>query len=79
MRNPENNDPDSNHYCFPLGFMVIFNLSEIKVEKIIRLPLGFGQTTTPVGSPVPHRRADPYEAEYDHRLQKKAPGTSLKP
>ncbi|KAB8076505.1 copper amine oxidase [Aspergillus leporis] len=42
MRNPENNDPDSNHYCFPLGFMVIFNLSEIKVEKIIRLPLGFG-------------------------------------
>ncbi|RDW81393.1 amine oxidase [Aspergillus mulundensis] len=79
MRNPKNNDPDSNHYCFPLDFMVIVDLSAMKVKKIIRLPLGSDQTTTPAGSPVPHRRTDPIEPEYDHRLQKNPPRTTLKP
>ncbi|OGM40294.1 copper amine oxidase 1 [Aspergillus bombycis] len=79
MRNPRNNDPDSNHYCFPLDFMVTVDFSGMKVEQITRLPLGCDQATTPVGSPVPYRRTDPYEAEYDHSLQKKAPRTTVKP
>ncbi|KAE8155079.1 copper amine oxidase [Aspergillus avenaceus] len=65
MRNPENNDPDSNHYAFPLDFMVIVDLCEMKAEKIIRLPLGPDSTTTP--------------PEYDHRLQRNRPRTTLKP
>ncbi|CAG8943057.1 unnamed protein product [Penicillium salamii] len=79
MRNPANNDPDSNHYCFPLDFMVIVNLCSMEVEKIVRLPLGIDQTATPVGSPVVHRRTNPIEPEYDHRLQKNPPRTTLKP
>ncbi|KAE8139456.1 copper amine oxidase [Aspergillus pseudotamarii] len=51
MRNPKNNDPDSNHYGFLLDFMVTVDLSEMKVEKITRLPLGSDQTATPIGSP----------------------------
>lgn len=79
MRNPKNNDPDSNHYCFPLDFMVIVDLCAMQVKRIIRLPLGSDQTATPVGSQVPHRRTDPIEPEYDHRLQKVPPRTTLKP
>ncbi|EOD48825.1 putative copper amine oxidase protein [Neofusicoccum parvum UCRNP2] len=40
MRNPRNNDSDSNHYAFPLDFMVIVDLSTMKVKRIVRLPLG---------------------------------------
>ncbi|OJJ42255.1 hypothetical protein ASPZODRAFT_20648 [Penicilliopsis zonata CBS 506.65] len=78
MRNPDNNDPDSNHYCFPLDFMVIVDLCAMKVKKIIRLPLGADASTT-AGQNVPHRRTNPYEAEYDHRLQKNPPRTTMKP
>jgi primary-amine oxidase len=79
MRNPDNNDPDSNHYCFPLDFMVIVDLSTMEVKRIVRFPLGSDQAVTEVGSDVPHRRTKPHEAEYDHRLQKNPPRTSLKP
>lgn len=79
MRNPENNSPDSNHYSFPLDFMVIVDLCKMEVEKIIRLPLGSDQSATAVGSPVPHRRTNPVEPEYDHRLQKNPPRSTLKP
>ncbi|OJI80802.1 hypothetical protein ASPTUDRAFT_32281 [Aspergillus tubingensis CBS 134.48] len=79
MRNPENNDPDSSHYSFPLDFMVIVDLCNMEVIKIIRLPLGSDQTATAVGSAVPHRRTNPVEPEYDHRLQKNPPRTTLKP
>ncbi|GLB12518.1 hypothetical protein AtubIFM57258_010200 [Aspergillus tubingensis] len=79
MRNPENNDPDSSHYSFPLDFMVIVDLCKMEVIKIIRLPLGSDQTATSVGSAVPHRRTNPVEPEYDHRLQKNPPRTTLKP
>ncbi|GFN13490.1 hypothetical protein AtubIFM55763_001160 [Aspergillus tubingensis] len=79
MRNPENNDPDSSHYSFPLDFMVIVDLCKMEVVKIIRLPLGSDQTATAVGSAVPHRRTNPVEPEYDHRLQKNPPRTTLKP
>ncbi|RAK88253.1 copper amine oxidase [Aspergillus costaricaensis CBS 115574] len=79
MRNPENNDPDSSHYSFPLDFMVIVDLCKMEVIKIIRLPLGSDQTATAVGSAVPHRRTNPVEPEYDHRLQKNPPRTTLKP
>ncbi|KAE8420195.1 copper amine oxidase [Aspergillus pseudocaelatus] len=51
----------------------------MRFENITRLPLGSDQTATPIGSPVPHRRTDPYEAEYDHRMQEKAPMTTMKP
>ena len=78
MRNPKNNDPDSNHYCFPLDFMVIVDLCAMKVKNIIRLPLGTDQSVTR-GSNVPHRRTDPAEPEYDHRLQKTPPRTTMKP
>ncbi|PSN70367.1 copper amine oxidase [Corynespora cassiicola Philippines] len=79
MRNPENNDPDSSHYSFPLDFMVIVDLSKMVVKKVLRLPLGSDSSTTPVGSSVPHRRTKPVEPEYDHRLQKNKPRTTVKP
>ncbi|KAM0549218.1 hypothetical protein ACHAPJ_009528 [Fusarium lateritium] len=79
IRNPENNDPDSCHYSFPLDFMVIVDLCAMKVKKVLRLPLGPDQTTTEVNSPVPHRRTNPVEAEYTHRLQKQSPRTTMKP
>ena len=79
MRKPENNDPDSSHYSFPLDFMVIVDLCKMEVIKIIRLPLGSDQTATAIGSAVPHRRTNPVEPEYDHRLQKNPPRTTLKP
>ncbi|KAJ4247480.1 hypothetical protein NW762_013156 [Fusarium torreyae] len=79
IRNPENNDPDSCHYSFPLDFMVIVDLCAMKVKKILRLPLGPDQTTTEVNSPIPHRRTNPVEAEYTHRLQKQSPRTTMKP
>lgn len=79
MRNPENNDPDSSHYSFPLDFMVIVDLCAMKVKKILRLPLGSDGSTTAVGTDVPHRRTDPSEPEYDHRLQKQKPRTTVKP
>lgn len=37
---PKNNSPDSNHYAFPLDFMAIVDLVEMKVTKICHLPLG---------------------------------------
>lgn len=79
MRNPKNNDPDSNHYSFPLDFMVIVDLCAMKVKRIVRLPLGSDATTTPLGSDVPHHRVDPVEPEYVHHLQKVSPRTTLKP
>ncbi|KAK2594967.1 hypothetical protein QQS21_007325 [Conoideocrella luteorostrata] len=79
IRNPENNDPDSCHYSFPLDFMVVVDMAAMKVKKILRLPLGPDQKTTELGTPVPHRRTNPVEAEYTHRLQKNAPRTTVKP
>lgn len=40
MRNPKNDDTDSNHYCFPLDFMIIVDVCAMKVKRIIRLLLG---------------------------------------
>ncbi|KAJ5333896.1 hypothetical protein MYU51_017273 [Penicillium brevicompactum] len=79
MRNPKNNSPDSNHYSFPLDFMVIVDLCKMEVEKIIRLPLGSDKSATTVGSQVPHRRTNPVEPEYYHRLQKSPARTTMKP
>lgn len=79
MRNPKNNNPDSNHYAFPLDFMVIVDLCAMKVKRIIRLPLGSDATTTPLGSDVPHPHVDPVEPEYAHELQKVSPRATLKP
>ncbi|OJJ67133.1 hypothetical protein ASPBRDRAFT_34445 [Aspergillus brasiliensis CBS 101740] len=79
MRNPANNDPDSSHYSFPLDFMVIVDPCKMEVTKVIRLPLGSDPTASAVGSEVPHRRTDPVEPEYNHRLQKNPPRTTLKP
>lgn len=70
LRNPENNSPDSDHYSSPVDVMVIVDLCKMGFEKIIRLPLGSDQSSTAIGSQVPHRRTNPVEPEYDHRLQK---------
>ncbi|KAH0365127.1 putative copper amine oxidase, partial [Aureobasidium melanogenum] len=78
MRNPENNSPDSNHYCFPLDFMVIVDLCTMKVKKIVYLPLGADESVT-TGEDVIRRRTQPIEAEYAHELQKSAPRTSMRP
>lgn len=78
MKNPKNNDPDSSHYSFPLDFMVLVDLCEMKVTKIIRLPLGSDESTTQ-GKAVSLQDTDPAEPEYDHRLQKNAPRTTMKP
>jgi Cu2+-containing amine oxidase len=43
---PKNNSPDSNHYAFPLDFMAIVDLIEMKVVKICHLPLGAEPITT---------------------------------
>lgn len=40
LDSPKNNSPDSNHYAFPLDFMAIVDLVEMKVIKICHLPLG---------------------------------------
>lgn len=45
-RSPKNNSPDSNHYAFPLDFMAIVDLTEMKVVKICHLPLGAEPITT---------------------------------
>ncbi|GME35831.1 Copper amine oxidase [Neofusicoccum parvum] len=79
MRNPRNNDPDSNHYAFPLDFMVIVDLSTMKVKRIVRLPLGVDDSVTPLGSDVPYPKVNPVEPEYAHHLQKAPPRTTLKP
>lgn len=78
MRNPKNNSPDSNHYSFPLDFMVIVDLCAMKVKRIVRLPLGSDEKVTS-GSDVIHRRTNPAEAEYVHELQNNPPRTTLKP
>ncbi|KAI9826483.1 MAG: hypothetical protein M1819_007332 [Sarea resinae] len=78
MRNPKNNDPDSNHYAFPLDFMVIVDLLTMKVKCIVRLPLGSDHATTEVGTAIPLQESNPAEPEYDHRLQKSPPRTTLK-
>lgn len=78
MRNPENNAPDSNHYCFPLDFMVVVDLCTMKVKKIVRLPLGEDETVT-TGEDIIHRRTAPIEAEYAHELQKSKPRDTLRP
>ncbi|KAF4871783.1 Copper amine oxidase 1 [Colletotrichum siamense] len=79
MKNPKNNDVDSSHYSFPLDFMVIVDLCTMKVKKIIRLPLGSDESTTEGMDDIAHRETDPAEPEYDHRLQKNPPRTSMKP
>ena len=79
MRNPENNSEDSNHYAFPLDFMVVVDLTTMKVKRIVRLPLGSGHEATEVGSAVPHLQTHPIEPEYDHALQKNPPRTTMKP
>lgn len=79
IRNPENNDPDSCHYSFPLDFMVVVDLCAMKVKKILRLPVGPDETTTEVYSEVPHRRTACVEPEYTHRLQRLPARTTMKP
>ncbi|EXJ86916.1 primary-amine oxidase [Capronia epimyces CBS 606.96] len=72
-RNPKNNSPDSNHYAFPLDFMAIVDLIEMRVIKICHLPLGAEAITTK------HTGARKVQPEYDHTLQSKPARTSLRP
>jgi primary-amine oxidase len=76
-RNPESDDPESNIYAFPLDFMVIVDLLEMKVIQVLHLPLGVDSTTTPNRTKLQSEALN--ETEYDHRLQKSKPRTTLKP
>ncbi|WVQ83833.1 hypothetical protein IAT38_005977 [Cryptococcus sp. DSM 104549] len=76
-RNPKNNSPDSNHYAFPLDFMAIVDLVEMKVVKICHLPLGVEAVTTKhTGARL---LGNPEEPEYDHTLQSKPARTTMRP
>lgn len=46
LSSPATNHPDSNHYAFPLDFMALVDLVEMKVVKIAYIPLGIEPTTT---------------------------------
>ncbi|WVQ72852.1 hypothetical protein IAR50_002413 [Cryptococcus sp. DSM 104548] len=76
-RNPKNNDPDSNHYAFPLDFMAIIDLVEMKVVKISHIPIGAEPIATEHKGP--RILGEPIEPEYDHRLQSKPARTTTKP
>lgn len=78
MKNPANNDLDSNHYAFPLDFMVVVDLVKMAVKKIVRIPVGSDETVT-TGEHVIQRKTAPEEPEYLHRLQKTPPRTTMKP
>ncbi|CAK1361735.1 unnamed protein product [Cercospora beticola] len=78
MKNPANNDLDSNHYAFPLDFMVVVDLVKMDVKKIVRIPVGSDETVT-TGEHVIQRKTAPEEPEYLHRLQKTPPRTTMKP
>ncbi|KAI5481939.1 hypothetical protein MNV49_000216 [Pseudohyphozyma bogoriensis] len=76
-RNPKNNHPDSNHYAFPLDFMCIVDVIEMKVVRIDHLPLGVGHLET--RHTGPHVYGNPIEPEYDHALQSFPARTTMKP
>lgn len=57
--------------------MVTVDLCAMKVKEIVRLPLGSDETVTQGNVPQPD--SDPAEPEYDHRLQKNPPRTTMKP
>ncbi|TYJ53662.1 hypothetical protein B9479_005688 [Cryptococcus floricola] len=76
-RNPKNNDPDSNHYAFPLDFMAIIDLVQMKIVKICHIPIGAEPIATPHNGP--RILGEPIEPEYDHRLQSKPARTTMKP
>ncbi|WVW79628.1 hypothetical protein I302_101597 [Kwoniella bestiolae CBS 10118] len=76
-RNPKNNDPASNHYAFPLDFMAVVDLIEMKLVKVCHLPLGGEEITSKHTGP--RKLGNPEEPEYDHRLQSKPARTTLKP
>lgn len=78
MRNPKNNSPDSNHYAFPLDFMVVVDLVAMKVKRIVRLPLGSDHSTSKVGTAA-LQESEPVEPEYDPKLTKAPARTTLKP
>lgn len=77
-KNPRNNDPDSSHYSFPLDVAVVFNVDSMEVAKVVRIPTG-ADGTIGQDSATSLYVTDPAEPEYDHRLQKTAPRTTLKP
>ena len=77
MHSPKNNSPDSNHYAFPLDFMAIVDLVEMKVVKICYLPLGAEPITTKHTGP--RKLGSPEEPEYDHSLQSKPVRNTVKP
>lgn len=46
VRDPRNpNEPDSNHYAFPLSFSPVVDVGEKRVSRIDRLPLGVDNMT----------------------------------
>ncbi|KAI1366139.1 hypothetical protein F5Y08DRAFT_351905 [Xylaria arbuscula] len=76
MQNPKNKDPDSSHYPFPLDFIVIVNLSSMKVESVMYISTGKNEIINPNRS---CRQSNPTEPEYIPELQTSSARTGLKP
>ncbi|WFD43807.1 primary-amine oxidase [Malassezia psittaci] len=80
LRDPNNNDLDSNPYAHPLDFLAIVDLNgeQDKIASMPRLPLGVRAD----GKDEPKdgfKLGSAAEPEYAHHLQKSKPRTSLKP
>ncbi|PWN91042.1 copper amine oxidase [Acaromyces ingoldii] len=78
IRNPKKSDDfDSNHYAFPLDFMAVTDMVEMRVEEIGRIPLGATSVTGKDEAPL--NVGQPVEAEYAHHLQSQPARTTVKP
>lgn len=77
QRNPKHPDvPDSSHYSFPLDFMCIADMVEMKVFDIHYLPLGVDPESS---KDVTFTTGTPVEPEYNHSLMGITPRETLKP
>lgn len=77
-RNPDNDDPESNPYAFPLDFLAIVDLIEQKLERVAHLPLGL-DSIKPDEKNGERKLGKPIEPEYAHHLQKNKPRTTMTP
>lgn len=77
QRNPKHRDnPDSCHYMFPLDFMVIADMVEMKVLDVHYIPLGVDPESS---KDIKFITGTPLEPEYAHELMGIKPRESIKP
>ena len=73
LRSPsETDNPDSNHYAFPLSISPVVDVQTMKVIRIEYLPTGTDSTPTP---PKPYKASQPSEYTPEHQNLR----TDLKP